>query len=89
MAVNKRDVIFLAIVVAVFGTFFAISGEGTTVRVPYDDIHAQYYPVIKQQGKKAAEVFCKECHNEEKMPFSENHPPPIRCLFCHKTSEQP
>lgn len=87
MALQKRDWIFVAIMVAVFGTFFLISGQEKTTRVPFDEIHQKYYPVIRNEGKKAGEKFCKECHTEEKLPFPAGHPPKFRCLFCHKLEE--
>jgi len=88
MALQKRDLIFVAIVVVVLGTFFLISGKDKTTRVPFDEIHKEYYPVVRNEGKKAAEVFCKQCHTEEKLPFPAGHPPKFRCLFCHKLEEQ-
>ena len=84
MAIKKSDWIFIAIVVAVFGIFFAISGEETTIKVPTDEIHAPFPEMKQTLGKKETEVFCKECHNTEEMPLSKEHPPPFRCLFCHK-----
>mgnify|MGYP001811843783 CR=1 FL=1 len=87
MAINKRDWIFIAIILAVFGTFFMISGEGKTVRVPNDEIHAPFPPMVQSMGKKETEEFCRECHDTEDSPLSEKHPPPFRCLFCHKFSK--
>jgi hypothetical protein len=40
--------------------------------------------MVKAEGKKAAEKFCEECHNEDNVPFPEGHPAKYRCLFCHK-----
>ena len=87
MAINKRDWIFIVIILAVFGTFFAISGEEKTVRVPNDEMHAPFPDMVRDMGKKETEVFCKECHDTEEMPLSKEHPPPFRCLFCHKLSQ--
>lgn len=87
MAFNKRDWIFVVIVLAVFGTFIAISGDEKTTRVPTDELHAPFPEMVQSMGKKETEVFCKECHATEEMPLSEEHPPPFRCLFCHKFSK--
>ncbi|PLX82365.1 MAG: cytochrome c [Desulfuromonas sp.] len=84
MAFKKRDWIFIVLVLGVFGTFYALTGEEKTSKVPYDDIHAKFYPIVKDEGKKAAEKFCKECHGPDGIAFSAEHPDPIRCLFCHK-----
>ena len=88
MAIQKRDWLFLGLVALVFGIFFAISGNIKTARVPYDDNHARFYRIVPEEGKKAAEKFCGECHNEEGVPFPANHPPKFRCLFCHKLEER-
>jgi hypothetical protein len=35
--------------------------------------------------RKQAETFCLDCHGQDKVaPLSATHPPPYRCLFCHK-----
>lgn len=88
MAVKKRDWLFIALVIGVFAIFIAISGEEKTTRVPFDDIHAEFHETVKVEGKKATEKFCKECHNEEKLALPGDHPPPFRCLFCHKFQER-
>ena len=87
MAFKKRDGLFIAVIVIVLGIFIAISGEETTVRVPDDDIHHKYFQIVEVEGKKATEEFCKECHQPDNLPLSEDHPPPFRCLFCHKFEE--
>ena len=63
MAINKRDWLFVALIVIVLGFFLAISGEEKTTRVPKDDTHLEFHSMVKQEGKKATEKFCKECHN--------------------------
>jgi len=88
MAIKKRDWLFVALVVVVLGIFIAISGKEKTTRVPYDDIHAKFYDMLEAKGKKETEKYCKECHNQDNIALSENHPPPFRCLFCHKLKER-
>jgi len=80
---KKRD-IFLLIGAAALLVFLAMAPEETTQPVPKDEIHQKFYEIVKTDGKKAAEKFCEDCHNEEDMPLSEDHPPKFRCLFCHK-----
>ncbi|PLX80258.1 MAG: cytochrome c [Desulfuromonas sp.] len=87
MAFQKRDLLFVSLIVVVLGIFIAISGEEKTTRVPYDDLHKKFYPIIKEDGKKAGEKFCGECHNPDGVPFAADHPPKFRCLFCHKLEE--
>lgn len=88
MNVKKRDLIFVALVLCVFGTFFAISGKTKTKRVPLDEIHTRFYEMVRVDGKKETEKFCKDCHLAERMPLPKDHPPPFRCLFCHKLIER-
>lgn len=80
---KKKDLIFVALVVVVLAVFFAISGKEKTSLVPYDETHQKFFEIAKNDGKKAAEKFCGECHTE----FPDEHPPPFRCLFCHKTKQ--
>lgn len=88
MSLKKRDLLFLAVVAAVFGIFYAISGDIKTARVPYDENHRQYLAVVQSDGKMAAEKFCGECHYAGgTAPFpndTKNHSPQARCLICHK-----
>jgi len=88
MNLKKRDLAFVGLVVVVLLVFWLISGEEKTTRVPFDEIHGPLYPVVAEQGKKAAEKFCKECHTPEHNALPDNHPPPFRCLFCHKLIER-
>lgn len=88
MSLKKRDLIFVALVLVVFGVFYAISGETKTKRLPMDETHSRFYPMVKEQGKKETEKFCKECHLSERVPLPKDHPPPFRCLFCHKLIEK-
>ncbi len=87
MAFKKSDGLFIALIIVVLSVFILISGEEKTSRVPNDEIHARFYPIIREQGKKAGEKFCGECHNEQQIPFPKDHPPKFRCLFCHKLKE--
>jgi hypothetical protein len=92
MRISKKDWIFIAIVGAVFGIFFLISGEEKTKRVPLDDQHKPFYEIFKKtQSKLEADKGCPACHNAEPggIPFPAKHPAkpqggPMRCLFCHK-----
>jgi hypothetical protein len=89
MAIKKRDWFFIALVVVVVGIFVLISGETKTSRVPYDDNHSRFFQIVREDGKKAAEKYCTECHNTEAKPLPADHPPAFRCLFCHKLAERP
>jgi hypothetical protein len=87
MKLSKRDIILIVLGVVIVAALWAAPPQ-TTSRVPLDQTHAEYYDVARSEGKKAAEVFCVDCHNEEMMPLPEGHPPPFRCLFCHKLERQ-
>ena len=56
--------------------------EETTSRLPDDEIHEIFHKI---KSKKEADSHCVECHSADKdAPLPEDHPPPYRCLFCHK-----
>lgn len=80
---KKRDILLLIGAIAIV-TFLWLAPEEKTVRVPHDEIHERYYNIVRTDGKKAAEVFCVDCHNDDNIPFTKDHPPTFRCLFCHK-----
>lgn len=94
MTLKKRDWLFLALIAMVVAVFIGISGEGTTSRVPRDEIHQPFYD-LRAQGKKKIEVdaLCADCHDGIQIPFPPEHPikpgaAPMRCLFCHKLEDQ-
>jgi len=80
---KKRDLLVVLIGLAIIAVLWLAPEEKTT-KVPTDDTHRKIYEVRKESGKKAAGKLCIECHNEDGVPFPENHPPKFRCLFCHK-----
>ncbi|MBN2645768.1 MAG: cytochrome c [Desulfuromonadaceae bacterium] len=80
---KKRDLITLGIGAAVLVVLW-LAPEETTPVLPTDDTHAPFQKVFQEQGKKAAEAFCKGCHGKPGMEFPPGHPDPNRCLFCHK-----
>lgn len=91
MKIDRKDWIFIAIIVAVLVLFYAISGEEKTRKVPYDDSHKPFYEIVNRTGSKMeADKGCPACHNEQGgVPFPAKHPVkpkdgPMRCLFCHK-----
>ena len=85
MALNltKRDLALLAVAVIILAFLWQAPPESTS-RVPYDDTHRRFYDIARDEGKKAAEKFCEECHHADGVPFPEGHPAKYRCLFCHK-----
>lgn len=89
MKISKKDWLFAAVVVAVFATFYMISGKETTTKVPYDERHIPSYEAGKK-GKMEADIGCPACHFDNGgVKFPPNHPlkpkdGPMRCLFCHK-----
>jgi hypothetical protein len=100
MKLDKRDGLFIAVIVAVLVIFIAISGKEKTTPVPNDQMHKITYDTAFKNApgpdasmfkraffkpdKKGAEVFCEPCHKERGVPFPPNHPAKNRCLFCHK-----
>jgi len=94
MALKKRDWIFIAVILAVFGIFVAISGEEKTTKVPYDDTHRPFYEKMAAgEAKIDVDALCANCHDGVQIAFPANHPVkpgagPMRCLFCHKLKQQ-
>lgn len=100
MKVDKRDGLFIAVIVVVLGIFIAISGKEKTTLVPNNQMHKIAYDTAFRNAsasdaslftrtffkpdKKGAEALCEPCHKEKGVPFPPNHPPKNRCLFCHK-----
>ena len=83
LALKKRDFLLIGIAIIILAFLWQAPPESTS-RVPLDDNHNRFVDIVKNDGKKAAEKFCEDCHNAEKVPFPEGHPSKYRCLFCHK-----
>jgi len=67
---------------AVLLFFLTHAPKETTAHLPKDEIHLKFHGIA---GKKEAERFCGECHRDGgSAPLSVDHPPPYRCLLCHK-----
>jgi len=100
MKIDKRDWIFIGVIVVVLGIFIGLTGKEKTRLVPKNEMHKVVYEAAYKNApapdssifkraffkpdKKGAEVYCEPCHLEKKVPFPPNHPPKNRCLFCHK-----
>lgn len=70
----KKNIIFIAFVLAVFAIFYALSTKNV-VPIPSDEGHAG----ITEQN------MCFDCHGPEKeKALSEKHPPKYECFKCHK-----
>ena len=77
------NVIFVIICAGII-IFLAFAPDETTSKLPLDENHNRFHAI---KSKKAAEVFCVECHSPSKeAPLPDGHPPKFRCLFCHKRS---
>jgi hypothetical protein len=75
------NVLFLVICTLLL-IFLYLAPEESTSRLPEDDIHAEFHLI---ESKKEADKHCVSCHGEgQDLPLPEDHPPPYRCLFCHK-----
>jgi len=93
MKLNKRDWVFIGLILAVLGVFLLISGEEKTTKLPLDDTHQPFYDMLAA-GQKKIEVdpLCAKCHDGVQIPFPPDHPAkpgaaPMRCLFCHKLAQ--
>ena len=99
MKIDKRDWMFIALIVAVPGIIFAVSGKVKTTPVPNNQMHKIVYDVAFQNApgpdasifkrvffkpdKIRAEAHCGSCHKEKGVPFPPNHLKKHRCLICH------
>jgi len=62
--------------------FLTHAPKETTAHLPRDETHLKFYGMA---SKKEAEDFCGKCHGDGgSAPLPASHPPPYRCLFCHK-----
>ena len=62
--------------------FLALAPEESTSRLPHDENHERFHAI---KSKKEADKLCVECHSESGgIVLPDDHPPPYRCLFCHK-----
>jgi hypothetical protein len=83
---KKRDLLLLLGGAAILLVLWMAPEESTT-HMPKDDNHQRFYPMVKNEGKKAAEKYCLDCHNDSGVPFPQGHPPKSRCLLCHKLNQ--
>jgi hypothetical protein len=89
MKIDKRDWLFVGVIVVVLAIFIGLTGKEKTKRVPLDEKHKPFYETYaKTKSKKEAEKGCETCHNENGVRFPPNHPPKNRCLLCHKFIQQ-
>lgn len=82
---TQRKVILNIAFVVICGAllyFLYLAPEESTSRLPLDDTHAEFHKIA---SKKEADKHCVTCHGESAgLPLPSDHPPPYRCLFCHK-----
>ncbi|MBI4843188.1 MAG: hypothetical protein HY809_02535 [Nitrospirae bacterium] len=74
MTTGRKNILFIFAMLAVFGFFWAISGERAH-QMPADDNHIFVTDT----------ALCKGCHIPAgSNVVSEKHPPKFECLKCHK-----
>ena len=84
MKLRRADILFIALIPLVVLCLWLLTTEQTTLRIPLNDDHYESLETYRTDGKKAAEQVCRNCHGDENLPLSEDHPPKYRCMFCHK-----
>jgi hypothetical protein len=90
MKIDKRDWLFVGVIVLVLAIFFAISGKEKTKLVPRNADHQKFHDLYNAgKSKKEIDPLCEACHDGVKIAFPKDHPAkpggqPMRCLFCHK-----
>ncbi|MBI4826531.1 MAG: hypothetical protein HY807_08965 [Nitrospirae bacterium] len=79
MTKAQKNILFVLGMLAVFGFFYAISGDRAH-QMPPDENHIAVTDV----------ELCKGCHMPEgRTMVSEKHPPKFECLKCHKIKRGP
>ncbi len=74
------NIVFVGVLLGILA-FLLRAPEITTPTLPHDDDHERFFAM----KKKAAGKLCVECHTPEGIyPLPEDHPPKLRCLFCHR-----
>ena len=85
MAKKRRAAVLNLLFIAgavVLLLFLTRAPKETTAHLPKDETHLKFHGIA---DKKEAERFCGECHGDgASSPLPASHPPPYRCLFCHK-----
>lgn len=72
------------IFVLVCGSIFVFLWQAPPVATPPLPQDSQHEPFFGQP-RKEAEKQCAACHGPGMSnPLPEDHPPPHRCLFCHR-----
>ncbi|WP_028317950.1 hypothetical protein [Desulfobulbus elongatus] len=72
--------LFIVVGIAILG-FLLDAPPETTKPLPHDQNHERFMTM----DKKEAERLCEDCHAPGKQAqLPADHPPPYRCLFCHK-----
>jgi len=78
------NVLFITTCLVVLTALFLAPDE-TTTRLPHDQEHELFHTM---NSRKEADKLCITCHDQGKIsPLPEDHPPPYRCLFCHKRDQ--
>lgn len=75
------NTVFLSLCLAIL-LFLWLAPKESTAPLPLDETHRPFHVIA---SKKEAERSCLDCHGQGQMaPLPSTHPPPYRCLFCHK-----
>lgn len=79
-AIRALNLVFVLVCTGLF-LFLWQAPPVATPPLPKDEEHAPFFPL----PKKEAEKQCASCHGPGMSnPLPEKHPPPHRCLFCHR-----
>jgi hypothetical protein len=65
---RKIDVMLLFGAFAIV-MFLVAAPDKSTSQVPNDEAHQRFRSLVKESGKKTAEKYCGDCHNEEQISF--------------------
>lgn len=75
------NTVFILLCLAIL-LFLWLAPKESTAPLPVDEVHQPFHAI---SNKKEAERTCLDCHGQSQVaPLPATHPPPYRCLFCHK-----
>jgi cytochrome c5 len=85
MAIKRRDLGFIGIVVLLLAILLATSFRHKPKSLPADGEHRPFAEALARgEGRESVEKGCPACHGGPGRPLPPKHPPKEQCLICHQ-----
>jgi cytochrome c5 len=85
MAIKRRDLGFIVIVVLLLAILLVTSLRDKPKRLPVDEGHRPFAEALARgEGRESVEKGCPVCHGGHERPLPPKHPPKEQCLICHQ-----